>query len=118
MKLNPEIVRHAYASLSCAYPFTKWNMPLPEEVLFEIIYDMDALGTYTYDTGHDEYEHTITISSARCAFYMTMLSTLAHEMVHCSFHRQKGDKWLHHGKEFRRRCTLVGKSLGLDHLEL
>ena len=117
MKLNPEIVRHAYASLSCAYPFTKWSMPLPEEVDFQIIYDVDALGTYSLDIG-SEYEHIITISSARCLFYMTMLSTLAHEMVHCSFHRQKGDKWLHHGKEFRRRCKLVGESLGLDHLEL
>jgi hypothetical protein len=117
MKLNPEIVRHAYASLSCAYPFTKWSMPLPEEVDFQIIYDVDALGTYQLDTGGD-FEHIITISSARCAFYMTMLSTLAHEMVHCSFHRQKGDKWLHHGIEFRRRCKLVGNSLGLDHLEL
>ena len=117
MKLNPEIVRNAYASLSCAYPFTKWSMPLPEEIDFQIVHDTELMGSYMLDTGED-FEHTITISSARCAFYMTMLSTLAHEMVHCSFHRQKGDKWLHHGKEFRRRCTLVGKSLGLDHLEL
>lgn len=117
MKLNPEIVRHAYSSLSCAYPFTKWKLPLPQEVDFQIIHDPELLGSYMWDCGED-YEHTITISSARCLFFMTMLSTLAHEMVHCSFHRQKGDKWLHHGIEFRRRCKLVGESLGLDHLEL
>jgi len=39
-------------------------------------------------------------------------------MVHMSFYRQKGDKWLHHGKPFRDRCKLVADELGLDGLEL
>jgi predicted SprT family Zn-dependent metalloprotease len=43
---------------------------------------------------------------------------MAHEMIHMSFHRRKGNKWAQHGKEFRARCHLVGKELGLDPLEL
>ena len=117
MKLNSEVARHAYASLSCLYPFTKWKMPLPEEIEFLIVLDKDTMGTYTYDTGGD-YEHTITISSARCGHYYTMLTTLAHEMVHMSFHRLKGDKWLHHSAEFRRRCKIVAFEMGFDGLEL
>jgi hypothetical protein len=35
-----------------------------------------------------------------------------------SFYRRKGDKWLHHGKEFRSRCYRVGQELGFDPLEL
>jgi len=117
MKLTPEAIRHAYASLCCMYPFTKWNMPLPEEVDFQIIPDADAMGTYMYDTG-DEYEHTITISSARCGHYYTMLTTLAHECCHMSFHRLKGAKWAQHGKAFRTRCKLIADELGFDGLEL
>jgi len=117
MKLTPEAVRNMYAFLYCCYPFTKWKLPLPEEIDFQIVHDKDALGTYMYDTGED-YEHTITISSARCGHAYTALTTLAHEVVHMSFHRQKGDKWAQHGKEFRRRCKMVADEMGFDPLEL
>jgi hypothetical protein len=117
MRMTPEAIRHVYASLCCLYPFTKWNMPVPEAIDFQIIPDAEAMGTYLYDDGGD-YEHTITISSARCGHYYTMITTLSHEMVHMSFHRVKGDKWLHHGKPFRTRCKLVAQELGFDGLEL
>ena len=117
MKLTPEVARNLYATLCCCYPFTKWKMPLPEEIDFLIIADNDSMGTYTYDTG-DEYEHIVTISSSRCGHFYTVLTTLAHEAVHMSFYKQKGDKWLHHGKEFRRRCKMVADELGFDSLEL
>jgi hypothetical protein len=117
MKLNPDVVRNLYASLYCCYPFTKWKMPLPEEVEFVVTADPELMGTYLYDTGGD-YEHTVTISSGRCGHYYTMMTTLAHEMIHMSFYRQKGDKWLHHGKPFRDRCRLVATELGFDPLEL
>ena len=117
MKLTPAILRNLYATIICCDPFTIWKMPLPEEVDFVVTDDPELMGTYLYDTGGD-YEHTITISSARCAFFSTVFVTMLHECVHLSFHRQKGDKWLHHGKVFRERCTRVGKALGVDHLEL
>jgi hypothetical protein len=92
-------------------------MPLPEQIDFQILHDPELMGSYLY-CDDDDYEHTITISSARCAFMSTLVSTLAHEMIHCSFHKQQGDKWLQHGKPFRTRCALVGRELGLDPLEL
>jgi len=117
MKLTSEIVKNLYASLYCCYPFTKWKMPLPEEIEFVVTSDPETMGTYLYDTGED-YEHTVTISSARCGHYYTVITTLAHEMIHMSFHRQEGAKWAQHGKPFRTRCKLVANELGLDPLEL
>jgi len=117
VKLTPEILRNLYATLYCCYPFTKWKMPLPEEIDFQVTYDKDALGTYMHDTGED-YAHTITVSAARCGHLYTTLTTLAHEAVHMSFHRLKGDKWAHHGKAFRTRCKMVAHELGFDPLEL
>jgi hypothetical protein len=116
MKLNPATVHNAYASLCCLYPYSKWKLPLPEEVLFIVTSDPETMGTYAY--GEDDYDHVVTISSARCGHYYTMLTTLAHEMIHMSFHRQKGEKWRQHGKAFRDRCFMVGQELGLDPLEL
>ena len=92
-------------------------MPLPEEVEFIVTSDLETMGTYLYNTEED-YEHCITISSARCGHFYTVLTTLAHECVHMSFHRQKGDKWMQHGKPFRTRCKMVSHELGLDGLEL
>lgn len=117
MKITPEIVSNLYASLYCCYPFSKWKLPYPEEIDFQITYDPEVMGTYLYDTEED-YEHQITISSARCGHLMTVITTLAHEMVHMSFYRRKGDKWTQHGPEFRKRCHMVGLELGFDPLEL
>ena len=117
MKLTPHIVRNLYATLYCCYPFTKWQMPLPEEIEFQVLDDKEALGSYLYDTG-EEYEHMITISSACCGHLYTALTILAHECVHMSFHNQQGDKWTHHGKAFRTRCKMVAHELGFDPLEL
>ena len=117
MKLTPEIIRNLYSSLYCCHPFSKWKMPLPEEIEFLVTADAETMGTYLYDTGED-FEHCITISSARCGHYYTVLTTLAHECVHMSFHRQAGNKWSQHGKDFRSRCKAVADELGLDPLEL
>jgi hypothetical protein len=106
-----------YATLYCCYPFSKWKMPLPEEIEFQVIEDQEVLGAYLYDTG-EEYAHTITISSACCGHLYTVLTTLAHECIHMSFHNQRGDKWAHHGKEFKVRCKMVANELGFDPLEL
>ena len=92
-------------------------MPLPEEIHFEVIQDYDLLGEYTYDTGGN-HEHMITISSGCCGHLYTVLTVLAHECVHMSFHMQKGDRWRQHGKAFRTRCKLVANELGFDPLEL
>ena len=79
MKLTPEVLRNLYATLCCCYPFTKWNMPLPEEVEFVVSPDPETMGTYMYDEG-EKHEHTVTISASRCGFYETVVKTIAHEM--------------------------------------
>jgi hypothetical protein len=117
MRLTPDILKNLYASLYCCYPFTKWKMPLPEEIKFVVTADPETMGTYLYDTGED-YEHTITVSAARCGQLYTVMTTLAHECVHMSFSKQKGDKWASHGPAFRTRCKMVGHELGFDPLEL
>jgi hypothetical protein len=75
MKLTPEALKHLYSSLYCTYPFTKWPMPLPEEIEFIVTPDPELMGTYLLDTGGD-YAHTITISSGRCSHFYTVLTPL------------------------------------------
>ena len=115
MKLTPAILKNLYSAIYCMKPFDRWDMPLPEEVLFIVDKDTETMGTYLYDTGED-YEHTITISSARCSHLDTVIRVLCHECIHMS--RHKTNKWTHHDKEFRNRAFRISSELGFDPLEL
>ena len=115
MKLSEPILRNLYSAIYCMKPFDRWDMPRPEEVLFIVDKDVEAMGTYLYDTG-EEYEHTITISSARCSHLDTVIRVLCHECIHMS--RHKTNKWTHHDKEFRNRAHRISSELGFDPLEL
>jgi hypothetical protein len=115
MKLTPAILKNLYSAIYCMKPFDRWNMPLPEEILFVVDKDPSAMGTYLYDTG-EEYEHSISVSAARCAHLDTVIRVLCHECIHMS--RHKTNKWTHHDKEFRNRAHRISSELGFDPLEL
>jgi len=117
MKLTPVILKEIYEVLSICEPFDKWNMPYADEIKFEVTQDMDCMGTYLYDDGSD-FEHTITISAARCGHLDTVIRTMAHEMIHCSRHGTVTDAWLKHDKTFRNRARLVSQAMGFDEKEL
>lgn len=117
MKLTPVILKEIYEMLYTCEPFCKWNLPLADEVKFEIVADDTVMGTYLYDDGGD-FAHTISISSARCGHLDTVIRTMAHEMIHCSRHDTVTDAWLKHDKTFRRRAHAVSTELGFDPLEL
>ena len=46
MKLTPTILSNIYATLYCCEPFSKWKLPLPEEIKFVVDYDPETMGTY------------------------------------------------------------------------
>jgi len=116
MKLNPQILENIYSMLWTCEPFTKWKLPLPEEVKFIVDYDPDTMGTYIY--GDDEHEHLVTISAARCGHLDTVIRTMAHEMIHMSRSGTITDAWLKHDATFRRRAHKISQELGFDSLEL
>jgi hypothetical protein len=116
MKLTPAILKNLYSAIYCMKPFDRWSMPLPEEIEFLVDKDEEIMGSYLYDTGNDDCEHIITISSARCGHLGTVIRVLCHEAIHMSRHRTS--KWTHHDKEFRSRAHRISSELGFDPLEL
>lgn len=117
MNITPAIVKNLYATIYCAYPFTRWKMPLPDEIKFEIIDDPTAYGYYHYDEG-EKYAHKIQISRSLCGHFITLLRTLCHESVHMSRWADLRERWSHHDKVFKFRCKAVADEFGLDPLEL
>lgn len=117
MKLTPLVLKEIYSMLMVCEPFTRWNLPLPDEVQFIVTDENDAMGTYLYDDG-EKFAHIITISKARCGFLDTVIRTMAHEMIHASRHDTITDAWYKHDATFKRRAKAIGQELGLDSLEL
>ena len=117
MKLNSAILRNIYTTLVICDPFVSWKLPLPQEIKFIVDLDESAMGTYLFDDG-GEYEHIITISSARCGHLDTVIRTMAHEMIHMSRSNTVTDAWTKHDSTFRRRAHKIATELGFDPLEL
>jgi hypothetical protein len=44
MKLTPAVLSNLYASLACCYPYSRWKMPLPEEIHFVVTDDPGTNG--------------------------------------------------------------------------
>ena len=117
MKLNSAILRNIYTTLVICDPFVSWKLPLPQEIKFIVDLDESAMGTYLFDDG-GEYEHIITISSARCGHLDTVIRTMAHEMIHASRWETSTCAWQKHDKTFKHRAKMVANELGFDPLEL
>ena len=115
MNLTPAILKNLYSAIYCMKPFSRWDMPLPEEINFVVDKGPETMGTYLYDDS-GKYEHTITISAKKCGHLSTVIRVLCHECVHMS--RHKTHRWTHHDKEFRRRTKVISDELGFDPLEL
>jgi len=117
MKLNPQILENMYSMLWVCEPFVSWKLPLPQQIKFIVDMDETAMGTYLYDDG-GEFEHIVTISSARCGHLDTVIRTMAHEMIHMSRSNTISDAWTKHDTTFRRRAHKISANLGFDPLEL
>lgn len=113
LKLSPSILRLAYDLLCATEPFSRWNLPDGEDVTFQVLRTRNVSAQiYTDGTKRP----IISISGGTNGHINTVLSSLAHEMVHLHEHRCKirfrgAD---HHGAAFRKWAAQVCEAHGYD----
>jgi len=78
LPLNPDMLATAYEYLKTTPPFSKWNLPESEDVLFKVVKTRHKQGWYQWNGE----KHTITGSAGRVAHSNTLLALMAHEMIH------------------------------------
>lgn len=78
LHLTPEILRAAYDYLRVTQPFDSWNLPEGEDVRFKVTRSRRLFGCYYQDGS----EHSIEISARKHGHTLTLLMTMAHEMIH------------------------------------
>ena len=102
MTLTAEMLAAAYDYLCFTSPFDKW-MPPSDEVKFLVIKSTDRYAHYQMI---DDVHH-IAVSTRFVDRHMTLLSTMAHEMIHLHI-RSSGIRQRNaHGRAFQRLADEV-----------
>jgi hypothetical protein len=118
LAINKEMIAHAYDYLCCCEPFCRWNMPDSEDIAFGIYRRKDRYAHYEYKaSGPNEGRHHIKISSALVGSHASLLSTLAHEMLHLHLNNTGCmDMRALHGAGFNKLADRVCNIHGFDRL--
>lgn len=108
LPLTPDVLRGAYAFLCTTEPFRRWNLPDEHDVRFLVSRDRETMGWYTADP------HVIAVSSWFVGHSYTLLSIMAHEMIHLHQRETKMDNAAQHNAVFRKLAIKVCKIHGFD----
>lgn len=112
LPLNPEMLAHLYDYLAACPPFSKWNMPPSEDVKFSVIRKKDRMAHYFF---HRE-THNIGVSSTFVGSHSTLLSSMAHEMLHLHMRQTCWNAVNPHDKAFQRYADRICRIHDFDRL--
>ncbi len=112
LPLTPEMLRAGYDFLCATAPFKSWNLPDGEDINFVVIKGRDTDARIWFENKRPH----IGISSARNGHTITVLSSIAHEVIHlhedrCKI-RHRGAN--HHSLAFRKWAAEVCAIHGFD----
>ena len=112
MKVTPDTIRDAYAYLRKLPPFSRWGLPLPGKVVFELEKNPADHATFL-----DTSPPVLTVHPHLHTTLQQLHMSVAHEMVHLRQHmlgRLNPDHNGAHNTEFRRLSSLVCRHLGFN----
>ncbi|OFX03269.1 MAG: hypothetical protein A3E78_12080 [Alphaproteobacteria bacterium RIFCSPHIGHO2_12_FULL_63_12] len=112
LPLTPATLEAAYDFLRAMPPFSRWGLPPGDEIRFRVTSDPEAMGWHSVDKDG----HCIDISGEKVGHLVTLMKTMAHEMIHLR-QDELGLKRTH-GKGFAALAHQVSKVHGFDPKEL
>ena len=89
-------------------PFNKWNLPPASKIKFKASHDLDFLGTM------DVKPFKMTIGSKHQEHFETILTTVAHEMIHLSLYLEGVPSYNKHLRKFKEKAHEIGTLYGFD----
>lgn len=113
LHLTPHMLIAAYELLRVTPPFRGWRLPDPDDVEFCIISTKLTRGTFHLTK--KTKKKVICISKGCVSRLPTLISTMAHEMVHLhedTYHRARDD--VAHGARFKRLAAQVCRFHGWE----
>lgn len=106
--LTAKNLAHLYSMACKLPPFDKVKMPPARSVTFRVIRDEDHYGFFLAD------EMRIEISSFNSSHFITIFSTLLHEMTHLALYVQKYPHYEKHDHRFNKFRNIYAALYNLD----
>lgn len=111
LPLTPEVCRGAYDYLRVTKPFDGWNLPEGEDLTFKVSRSRKLFGCYYVINAR----HVIMISARKHGHSLTLLMTMAHEMIHLyQFETGMFSPKTVHNEAFNKLAGLVCRLHGFD----
>ena len=110
LHMTPEIVEAAYELLRTTPPFKGWKLPEADDIEFHVCRIKGAQADHEYTHGR----HVLRINALKHATLASLLSTLAHEMIHIREVNLRLRLDVAHGKAFHRMADSVCRHHGFD----
>lgn len=106
--ITDKTIKSMYSLLRSMPPFNKWNLPPAHKIKFKVRHDLDLLGhmymkPFKMEIGTKHQEH-----------FESVLTTVAHEMVHLSLFIDGCPSFNQHRKAFRMKTAQIGDLYGFD----
>lgn len=117
LKLNEDMLIAAYEYFAASMPFSEWNLPPAEDVIFKVARTKRLYGWHQVEvTGRGKsrkLQHYITIAG-KCGHTITLMQTMAHEMIHLCDDQNCLSRNAEHGPAFVKLAQEVSLHHGFD----
>jgi hypothetical protein len=110
LRLTPDMLAAGYDFLRATEPFKSWKLPEADDLGFSVVRDPTIFADFSLERDVP----VIRVSEARHGHTVTLLATLAHEMIHLHQHRRRLHRGGDHNADFHRRAARVCALHGFD----
>jgi len=106
--ITDKTVKAIYIMLRKLPPFNKWELPPASKIKFKVIQDYKFMGEldvkpYRMKFGSNHQEH-----------FETIVTTIAHEMIHLSLYLEGVPSYNIHTRKFKEKAHEIGVLFGFD----
>jgi len=110
--ITDQSIKDTYSMLRRLPPFNQWNLPPAYKIKFKVIPDFKFMGEmhmkpYKMLIGTKHQEH-----------FVTLVTTVAHEMIHLALYLEGVPSYNVHGRKFKEKAHQVGALYGFDRKTL
>ncbi len=113
LTLTPQALHSAYSYLAATKPFCDWSLPATDSISFEVVSGIAVHG-YVQESEKRGGPLTLGISEEANQHTLTLMMTIAHEMVHLHLKQIQFRGWKNHGPRFRAIAAEVCAAHGFD----
>jgi hypothetical protein len=110
--ITADSVKATYILLKKLPPFNTWKLPSDKQIKFLVKDNFACMGELQVKP------YKITIGSNHHEHFVTLVTTIAHEMAHLKLYIDGVKSFHRHTQEFRKLTSQIGSIFGFDRKTL